>query len=63
LSKIAEVGQVIEFAEIEVIELALKIFLDNNISLPDSYLLAKAKQNKIKFCSFDAKANKVFQGL
>ena len=54
---------VINFEESKELSLALDIFLDYNISVVDSFLIASSILNKQDFFSFDTKATKIFKHL
>lgn len=43
----------------ELIELTLEKYSTNNISIPDSYLLARSELNNNKLLTFDKKLNKL----
>lgn len=43
----------------ELIELTLEKYSTNNISIPDSYLLARSELNNDKLLTFDKKLNKL----
>jgi predicted nucleic-acid-binding protein len=54
---------VISFEKIEILIEALNIYLEHNISLPDSFLIATCNLENLDFYSFDQKANKVYKKL
>ncbi len=55
--------KVIEFEDLGIFEMALKIFSKQNISFPDTYLIAKSRIQKLEFFSFDNMANKAYKNL
>jgi predicted nucleic acid-binding protein len=54
---------VISFEKIEILNESLNIYLENNISFPDSFLIATCTLENLDFYSFDQKANKVYKKL
>jgi predicted nucleic acid-binding protein len=55
--------RIIKFESEEIFALALDIFLENSVSIVDSFLLATAKNQKYEFFSFDKKALKIYKTL
>jgi predicted nucleic acid-binding protein len=55
--------RIIKFESEEIFALALDIFLENSISIVDSFLLSSSQIQKYEFYSFDQKALKISKTL
>lgn len=53
----------LDFEYAEIMRIALEIYLDKNLSIQDSFLIAFSKMEKMELKTFDKKALKVFQNL
>ena len=54
---------VINFEEVDILNAALDIFLNNGISIIDSFLISSCILKKQDFFSFDKKASKTYKEL